>query len=82
MCIKSMFFRWGGTSIFQFYYIVFAREENMSSGKKETVSITTLKIWSFASDFTIKTEDWKVLSALLGGLGGKNCENVHHHVGI
>ena len=54
----------------------------MSSGKKETVSITTLKIWSFASDFTIKTEDWKVLSALLGGLVGKNCENVHHHVGI
>ena len=38
-------------------------EENMSDGKKETVSITTFKIWLFANDFK-ETKDGKVLSAL------------------
>ena len=36
----------------------------MSSGKKETVSITNFKKWPFANDFRIETEDGKVLSVL------------------
>ena len=36
----------------------------MSDGKKETLSITTLKKWPFVNDFRTETEDGKVLSAL------------------
>ena len=35
----------------------------MFDGKKETVSITTFKVWPFTSDIIIRTEDGKVLSA-------------------
>ena len=36
----------------------------MSNGKKETVSITTLKKLPFVNDFRIETENREVLSAL------------------
>ena len=34
------------------------------------------------NDFSTETEDGKVLSALLGKLVVKNCENFHHYVDI
>ena len=35
----------------------------MFDGKKETVSTTTFKKWTFANDFRIENEGGKVLSA-------------------
>ena len=49
-------------------------EENMSDGKKETISITTFKKWTLANDFRIKTKDGKVLSALC-----KYCSKVEYN---
>ena len=49
-------------------------EENMSDGKKETVSITTFKKWPFGNDFRIETEHGKVLSALC-----KYCSEVEYN---
>ena len=46
----------------------------MSDGKKETVSITTLRNGFFASDFRIETEEGKVLTALC-----KYCSEVQYY---
>ena len=57
-------------------------KENMSNGKKETISITTFKTWIFADDFRIETKGGKVLSAWLGKLVVKNCESFCHYADI
>ena len=44
----------------------------MSHGKKEIVSITTFKLWTFTDDLRIETKNGKVLSAQLGKLVVKN----------
>ena len=65
-----------------FFLFVRDPKENMSDGKKETVSITTFKKWTFADNYRIETEGTKVLSSQLGKLVVKNCENFRHYVDI
>ena len=47
-----------------FFLFVRDPEQNMSGGKKETITVTTFKKLPFMSDFRIETEDGKLLSAL------------------